>query len=199
MHLMVRSGTVCDTSRAVGSRSESLRTEELEDLLRSRAMWGRESVEELGCEGSWLYEWGTRWWVEFMKWEEGGRLGFWLGVWLSCRVRFPASFWRSRSIRGTVKAKLPPAENPDRAIRWGSSRSSSACEARYIRASVPSSTPTLNGYSGARRYSTDTRTDSVMFVTADAHLASSVAVPNVNPPPWKLTTTGYRYPSGVSR
>ena len=93
-------------------------------------------------------------------------------------------------MRGTVSAKLPPAENPDKAIRWGSRRSSSACEARYKRASVPSSTPTLNGYSGARRYSTDTKTESVMLVTVEAHLASSVPVPNVNPPPWKFTTTG---------
>ena len=66
-------------------------------------------------------------------------------------------------------------------------------------ASVPSSTPTLKGYSGARRYSTDTKTAHDIFVTVDAHLASSVPVPNVKPPPWKLTTTGYRYSSGVSR
>lgn len=130
-----------------------------------------------------------------MNWEDPGQL--WSG-W-SNRDRLPTSFWRSRSMRGTVNAKLPPAENPDNAILRGSRRSSSAWEARYIRASVPSSTPTLNGYSGARRYSTDTKTDSVMCVTVVAHLASSVPVPNVNPPPWKLTTTGYRYSSGVSR
>lgn len=95
-------------------------------------------------------------------------------------------------MRGTVNAKFPPAENPESAILWGSSRSSSAWDAKYINASAPSSTPVLKGYSGANRYSTDTKTALVEEMTEAANLASSVPVPKVNPPPWKLTTTGYR-------
>lgn len=195
MAQIVRSGIAWEISRAVGSRSESLRMEELEDLLRSSMVaCGSERVELLGfAEGGLRF--GVRCWVDDDMYKEvDGRL-----LWLPCKVRFPTSCWRSYSMMGTVRAKLPPAEKPERAIRWGSRRSSSAWEARYMSASVPSSTPTLKGYSGARRYSTDTKTASVILMTVDAHLASSVAVPNVKPPPWKLTTTGYRWLSGVSR
>lgn len=73
MHLIVRSGIVCEISRAVGSRSESLSTEELADLFRCRAICGRERVEEVGCEGSYLG--GTRWWEEDTC-DELGRLCF---------------------------------------------------------------------------------------------------------------------------
>ena len=48
MAQIVRSGIVCEISRAVGSKSESLKTAELEDLLRSRTICGRERFEELG-------------------------------------------------------------------------------------------------------------------------------------------------------
>ena len=58
MATIFRSGIVCEISRAVGSRSESLKTEELADLLRIRAAGGSERVDELGCERFW--EGGTR-------------------------------------------------------------------------------------------------------------------------------------------
>jgi len=52
---------------------------------------------------------------------------------------------------GTVNDMLPPEEKPETAMRSTSSRSSSACRARYSIASTPSSTAVGKGCSGARR------------------------------------------------
>ena len=70
---MVRSGIVWETSRAVGSRFESLKTEELEDLMRDRVVWGRERVDAFAWEGT-LRRWCTRFWEDAMNWEDPGRL-----------------------------------------------------------------------------------------------------------------------------
>ena len=111
MAFIVRSGTVWEISRRVGSRSESFKML-VEDMACSSFGRGSERVEEKPeVEGlAWvcrLCEVRGR----VLCLDEGRtRLGSW-------RVRLPASVWRSWSMRGTVNAKFPPALKPESAIR----------------------------------------------------------------------------------
>ena len=114
--------------------------------------------------------------------------------------------------KAVVTAKLPPAEKPDKNTCSISIPNSSALFNIYIVESIQSFTGVGWGYSGARRYSIEMNIAPRPFSPAIcpfigfappaslvpvrvhqcAHRKSSVPLPIVNPPPWKLITQGRR-------
>jgi len=115
--------------------------------------------------------------------------------------------------KAVVTAKLPPAEIPLKNTRPISIPNSSALFNMYTVESIQSFTGIGWGYSGARRYSIEMNiaprpiTSSVLDALGPfgllasvewvrvhqfAHRESSVPLPIVNPPPWKLITQGRR-------